>query len=38
MWLTFSIIVDLLPGQGIILFGTADIVSIYFYFRIVCIP
>ncbi|KAF9483925.1 glycosyltransferase family 2 protein [Pholiota conissans] len=25
MWLTFSIIVDLLPEQGIFLFGTADV-------------
>ncbi|KZP32897.1 glycosyltransferase family 2 protein [Athelia psychrophila] len=25
IWLTFSIIIDLLPGQGIILFGTAEI-------------
>ncbi|KAK7061690.1 chitin synthase [Favolaschia claudopus] len=25
LWLTFSIIIDLLPGQGIIIFGTASI-------------
>ncbi|KAF9247266.1 glycosyltransferase family 2 protein [Melanogaster broomeanus] len=25
IWLTFSIIIDLLPGQGIVIFGTADI-------------
>jgi len=25
IWLTFSIIIDLLPSQGILLFGTADI-------------
>ncbi|KZT72530.1 glycosyltransferase family 2 protein [Daedalea quercina L-15889] len=25
MWLTFSIIIDLLPGQGLVLFGTVDI-------------
>lgn len=28
IWLTFSIIIDLLPGQGIILFGTTTIVRI----------
>ena len=27
MWLTFSIIIDLLPGQGLIFFGTEDVVS-----------
>lgn len=26
IWLTFSIIIDLLPSQNIIIFGTADIV------------
>ncbi|KAI0729316.1 glycosyltransferase family 2 protein [Fomitopsis betulina] len=25
MWLTFSIIIDLLPGQGLIFFGTEDV-------------
>lgn len=27
IWLTFSIIIDLCPGQGIIIFGTAEVVS-----------
>lgn len=27
IWLTFSIIIDLLPSQGLILFGTATVVS-----------
>lgn len=27
MWLTFSIIIELLPGQGLIFFGTEDVVS-----------
>lgn len=27
LWLTFAIIIDLLPANGIILFGNADIVS-----------
>lgn len=26
IWLTFSIIIDLLPSQSIIIFGTADVV------------
>lgn len=28
IWLTFSIIIDLLPGQNIIIFGTATVVRI----------
>lgn len=29
IWLTFSIIIDLLPSQGIIIFGTEEIVSLH---------
>lgn len=28
IWLTFSIIIDLLPSQGIIIFGTEEVVRI----------
>ena len=30
IWLTFSIIIDLLPSQGVTIFGTAAIVSFRF--------
>jgi chitin synthase len=33
IWLTFSIIIDLLPSQGVVIFGTADIVSFGFTFE-----
>lgn len=29
IWLTFSIVIDLLPSQGLILFGTTAVVSIH---------
>jgi chitin synthase len=38
IWLTFSIIIDLVVTQGIILFGTATVVSSSFYFCLAMLP